>query len=111
MIEPVSEAFTITRIPARIATIAMINSAALPKVAFRRPPMLSPTRAASFSVASPSRPARGMMATQASTKTSSGLVGPEVMHPGGHGDGEEQLLRQWRFGKHASQCLHRGLPR
>jgi hypothetical protein len=53
----------------------MISSAALPSVALRKPPMPSPTRAASFSVETPSRPASGTIATQASTKTSSGDSG------------------------------------
>ena len=75
MIEPVSEALTTSSMPARSATRAMISSAALPSVALRKPPIPSPTRAASFSVARPSRPASGMMATQASTNTSSGLSG------------------------------------
>ena len=75
MIEPVSDAFTMSSMPARSATRAMMSSAAFPSVALRRPPMPSPTRVASFSVASPSSPASGMMATQARTKTSKGLSG------------------------------------
>ena len=65
------EARTISSRPDLSATVAMISSGQLPKVALRRPPTAEPVRAASFSVASPSRPASGTMATQASTKTSS----------------------------------------
>ena len=42
MMEPVSEALTISVSPARRAMKAMISSAALPKVAFRSPPMPGP---------------------------------------------------------------------
>jgi hypothetical protein len=41
-IEPVSDAFTISVSPARSAMKPMISSAALPKVAFSRPPMAGP---------------------------------------------------------------------
>ena len=75
MIEPVIEALTTSSMPARSATRAMISSAALPSVALRKPPIASPTRAASFSVARPSRPASGTMAMQATTKPSSGASG------------------------------------
>src|SRR4051794_16063546 len=41
----------------------MISSAALPNVAFSKPPMPLPNVAAKFSVAQPIRPANGMIAT------------------------------------------------
>src|SRR5688572_9458914 len=48
--------------------IAMINSAALPKVALSSPPIPSPSRSASCSVARPIRPASGMIASAAVAK-------------------------------------------
>ena len=75
MIEPVSEALTTSSMPARSATSAMISSAALPSVALRKPPMPSPRRAASFSVARPRSPASGTIAMQASRNTRSGKSG------------------------------------
>ncbi len=74
MIEPVSEAFTISVSPARRAMKAMISSAALPKVAFRSPPMPGPVWWVRCSVASPMSPARGRMARQAATKTQTGAA-------------------------------------
>ena len=62
MIEPVMEAFTTSMWPARRAMNAMMSSAALPKEALSRPPMPSPMRWASCSVAWPIQPAIGMMA-------------------------------------------------
>jgi hypothetical protein len=56
---------------ARSATIAMISSAALPKVAFRNPPSVGPQRLASSSVASPMSPAAGMSVTAAVTNSQS----------------------------------------
>ena len=53
----------------------MISSAALPKVALRRPPTPSPERSASCSVARPSQAAKGRMAIAAATKTSRWLCG------------------------------------
>ena len=50
---PVIEALTSSTRPARSATIAMISSAALPKVALSRPPIVGPVRWARCSVASP----------------------------------------------------------
>jgi len=40
--EPVIEAFTSSSSPSRMATIVMINSAALPRVAFSSPPTRGP---------------------------------------------------------------------
>ena len=50
---PVMDAFTSSTNPACSATIAMINSAAFPKVAFSSPPSVGPVRAERCSVASP----------------------------------------------------------
>src|ERR1043165_867064 len=50
-IAPTSDARTISSKPAFRATKAMINSGALPKVAFSRPPTASPVRVAICSVA------------------------------------------------------------
>ena len=68
MMEPVSDAFTMSSSPLRIAMQAMISSAALPKVAFSRPPIPSPVRSARCSVALPIQPASGITARQAATK-------------------------------------------
>ena len=62
MIEPVIEAFTTSMCPARSAIRAMMSSAALPKDALSNPPMPSPMRWASCSVAWPIQPASGMIA-------------------------------------------------
>ena len=72
MIEPVSEAFTISVSPARRAMKAMISSAALPKVALSSPPRPGPARWARLSVASPMIPARGRMARHDTTNTATG---------------------------------------
>ena len=63
MIEPVMDALTTSMWPARSAMSAMISSAALPKEALSRPPMPSPMRWASCSVAWPIQPAMGMIAS------------------------------------------------
>ena len=65
MMEPVSEALTISVMPLESATMAMINSAALPKVAFSNPPTPALVRSAKCSVDLPIQPANGMIATQA----------------------------------------------
>ena len=62
---PVIEALTRSTSPARSATIAMISSAALPKVALSRPPIVGPVRWARCSVASPMSPASGSTPRQA----------------------------------------------
>jgi hypothetical protein len=49
--------------------IAMMISAIFPNVAFRRPPIPSPVRAARCSVARPIQPAIGMIATPARKNT------------------------------------------
>ena len=73
---PVSDALTIGSSPCASANMAMINSAALPKVAFRSPPSPGPTRQATASVASPIKPASGMIATAA--RKNSRLAGAPV---------------------------------
>src|ERR1700747_2482555 len=67
MIEPVIDAFTTPVSPFESAISAMINSAALPKVAFNNPPIPWPRRSASSSVARPIQPARGTTARQEQT--------------------------------------------
>ena len=64
MIEPVIDAFTTPVKPLERAISAMINSAALPKVAFNNPPTPWPRCSASSSVARPIQPARGITAKQ-----------------------------------------------
>ena len=64
MIEPVIDAFTTAVSPLERAISAMINSAALPKVAFNNPPTPWPRCSASSSVARPIQPARGITAKQ-----------------------------------------------
>src|SRR6266404_105582 len=64
MIEPVIDAFTTPVSPFESAISAMINSAALPKVAFNNPPIPWPRCSASSSVARPIQPARGTTAKQ-----------------------------------------------
>jgi hypothetical protein len=67
MIEPAMEAFTTPVRPLERAINAMINSAALPKVAFNNPPTPWPSRSASSSVARPIQPASGTTARQEQT--------------------------------------------
>src|SRR4051812_2666757 len=69
MMLPVIDALTSSMWPLRSATVAMINSAALPKVAFRNPPHAGPTRRASCSVPTPIRPASGINDTAAVMNT------------------------------------------
>src|ERR1700760_4661326 len=64
MIEPVIDAFTTPVSPFESAISAMINSAALPKVAFNNPPTPWPRCSASSSVARPIQPAKGIIARQ-----------------------------------------------
>ena len=52
----------------------MISSAALPKVAFSRPPRPGPVWWVRCSVASPMSPARGRMARQEARKTEMGAA-------------------------------------
>src|SRR4051812_35598459 len=66
---PVIEALTSATWPLPSATSAMISSAALPNVAFRKPPHAGPERQASCSVPSPIRPASGISATAALMNT------------------------------------------
>ena len=66
---PMIEAFTSSISPARSATMAIMSSAALPKVALSSPPTAGPLRLARCSVASPMYPASGMMAAAARANT------------------------------------------
>ena len=54
----------------------MINSGALPNVAFRKPPTPGPVWYAAFSVASPISQASGISAVAASAKTASCPIAP-----------------------------------
>ena len=63
----VFDAFTTPVRPFDSAISAMINSAALPKVALNNPPAPWPRCSASSSVARPIQPARGTTATQEQT--------------------------------------------
>jgi len=63
MMEPVMEALTSSISPARMAKSVMMSSAALPRVAFSRPPMRGPVCAAISSVAWPRMPAVGITAS------------------------------------------------
>ena len=67
MTEPASDALTTSNMPAFMATKAMISSVALPKVAFRRPPILCPQKQEMTSVLLPMSPARGMIAKELHT--------------------------------------------
>ncbi len=69
---PVIEAFTRSTRPARSAISAMINSAALPKVAFSSPPTVGLVRCARCSVASPMNAASGSTPMQAVMNTHTG---------------------------------------
>ena len=72
MMEPVSDAFTISVSPARSAMKAMISSAALPKEALSKPPTPGPVWWVRCSVASPMSPARGKMARQEKANVQTG---------------------------------------
>lgn len=69
MTEPMIEAFTTVVSPAERAKIVMISSAALPKVAFRMPPMRGPACAPRLSVACPSTQASPTSASALTVKT------------------------------------------
>ena len=69
MIEPVMEALTTSIKPLDKAISAMINSAALPKVALSSPPTPCPARAPRCSVARPIQPASGMIAMPVTMKS------------------------------------------
>jgi hypothetical protein len=71
--EPAMDAWTMSMSPLTRARIAMRSSMTLPKVALRRPPQASPSRAASSSVAKLSPPARGIIARSETTKTATEL--------------------------------------
>ncbi len=66
---PVSDPRTTSVSPSFTAIRAMISSGALPKVAFRNPPIPGPVWCAACSVASPISQASGISAAAASTKT------------------------------------------
>src|SRR5262249_37831513 len=66
---PVIDALTSAMCPLLSATIAMISSAALPNVAFRKPPSAGPDRCASSSVPRPISPASGISDTDADRNT------------------------------------------
>src|SRR5438067_3172414 len=68
MIDPVIDDRTTSSSPSATRKMPTISSAALPNVALRRPPTRGPAWMASSSVASPSRPASGIIAAAASTK-------------------------------------------
>jgi hypothetical protein len=70
MTEPASEPLTTCGRPFETAKSAMISSGALPKLAFRKPPMPAPVCSAACSVDSPISHASGMSAAHASTKSS-----------------------------------------
>ena len=72
------EARTMSSSPARSATMAMISSGALPKVAFSRPPTASPVRVASCSVACTIRRAIGTMASAAAKNTNGAVARPRA---------------------------------
>ena len=65
---PASEPRTTFGSPLLIAKSAMISSGALPKLAFRKPPMPGPVCSAACSVASPISHASGISAAAARTK-------------------------------------------
>ena len=69
MMLPEIDAFTSSTCPCPSATTAMISSAALPKVAFRKPPSAGPERSASSSVPRPMTPASGISDTAVARKT------------------------------------------
>ncbi len=66
---PASEPRTTFGSPLLIAKSAMISSGALPKLAFRKPPMPGPVCSAACSVASPISHARGISAAAARAKS------------------------------------------
>src|SRR5262249_16972498 len=74
-IEPVTDAFTTAFSPLVSAMTARISSAALPNVAFNRPPHVGPRRTARLSVASPISSARGITPTAASANVAAGSHG------------------------------------
>src|SRR5262245_5519191 len=69
-IAPAIEAFTSTYCPARSAANAISSSVRLPSVALSRPPIMSPVRAATASVARLSSAASGTIAKTDTTKSS-----------------------------------------
>ena len=70
MIEPMSDAFTMSICPSTIRKIEMISSVTLPNVAFSRPPILGPDPIASWSVDRPISPAKGTITSAAETNAS-----------------------------------------
>jgi hypothetical protein len=66
---PLSEPRTTSNFASLTAKSAMINSGALPNVAFRKPPMPGPVWCAACSVASPISQASGISEAAASTNS------------------------------------------
>jgi hypothetical protein len=73
-IEPLSEARTTSGSPARMAKMAMIISAKLPKVALNSAPYVAPIRCASCSVLIPIHAASGSTAAHAKTNSHTRLA-------------------------------------
>ena len=73
MIEPVSDAFTMSGLSSKIRNTAMTSSVTLPNVAFTSPPIRGPVCRASWSVERPINPASGRIAPAEVTKTRSSL--------------------------------------
>ena len=73
MIEPVSDAFTISVLSSRIRKNAITSSVTLPNVALISPPTRGPVWSASCSVERPIRPASGRIAPAEVTKISRSL--------------------------------------
>src|SRR5215510_3393510 len=74
MMDPVMVALTTAVLPDRSTNSARMNSAALPKVTFSKPPMAGPARSATCSVARRIHPLNGMMAAAATANTQSGAA-------------------------------------
>ena len=73
MIEPVSDAFTISILSSRIRKNAITSSVTLPNVALTSPPIRGPVCSASCSVERPIRPASGRIAPAEVRKISRSL--------------------------------------
>ncbi len=69
MMEPMTEAFTTSATPTERAKIAMMSSAALPKVTLRMPPILGPESCPKDSVACPSTQGSPTRAREVGAKT------------------------------------------
>ena len=91
---PMIEARTISSRPDLSATVAMISSGRLPKVALRRPPTAEPVRAAMCSVPCTIRRAAGTIARAAAKNTRAGEASG-VLQEDAHRHEEEQPVRGW----------------